>query len=347
MKAVTIKSGNRIALDDVPMPKLSKEDEAIVRVTTAAICGSDLHAKHGLIPGIQPGTIIGHEFVGIVEEVGSNVTKYKPGNRVNAPPAFWCGTCPPCKRGDISYCHNGGWYGGGEIFGRGFQGAQASYIRVPYADNCLVNVPDNVPDEQAVLVGDVFQTGYHAAYEGHIQVGDTVVIFGCGPIGLGALISTMMFGPKQVLSVDIRDNRLAIAEKYGATAIDARKENVLGRVKDATSGEGADVVIEAIGIPETFLQAMRSVRRNGTVSIVGIFPTAVEFSIQEFCFYGVRISMGLGYVGRTSKLLGLLEFGKVDLSPLVTHIFPLNDALKAYELFENHQDQCVKVLLKP
>lgn len=349
MMAVVIKPGNQIGLEDVPKPQLVRNDEAIVKVTMAAICGSDLHAKHGLLPGIQPGDIIGHEFVGIVSEVGANVTRFNPGDRVTAPPAFWCGLCPACKRGDISYCYNGGIYGVGDLISREHPGAQTSYIRIAYADNCLVPIPDSIPDEEAVLVPDVFQTGYHAAYEGHIGVGDTVVIFGCGPIGLSALISAQLFGPKQVLSVDMRDKRLTVAREYGAVAIDAREENVAERIKEMTLGEGADVAIEAVGDPKAFLQALGSVRRFGTVSAVGVFSQPAEFPLQDYCAKanGVRLSIGLGYIGRTSKLLGLVESGRVDLKPFITRTFPLEHAVEAYELFENHPDDCIKVLLKP
>ena len=350
MKAVVVKPGNRLGLEDVPKPRLVKNDDAIVKVTTAAICGSDLHVKNARVPGIQPGDVVGHEFVGIVTEVGPHVTRFKPGDRVTAPPAFWCGGCPACRRGDISYCHNGGIYGSGEILGRGYRGgAQASFMRIVYADNCLVSVPDSIPDEQAVLVPDVFQTSYHAESDGHIGVEDTVVIFGCGPIGLGALISAQLFGPKQVLSVDMRDKRLAVARQFGAVAIDARKENVAERIKEMTQGEGADVAIEAVGVPEAFSQALRSVRRFGSVSAVGVFSQPAEFPLQDYCAKGngVRLSIGLGYIGRTSTLLGVVESGRVDLRHLITHTFSLDDAPEAYELFENHQDECIKVILKP
>jgi alcohol dehydrogenase len=347
MKGVVIREGHRIEVGGFPDPHVVDPGDAIIRVTAAAICGTDIHAMHGLIPGCGPGNINGHEFVGIVEEVGSAVTKFKPGNRVSAPPAFWCGICPACKRGDIQYCHNGGYYGGGEIYGKNLQGAQATYLRVVYADNCMVSVPESVPDEEAVLVGDVFSTGFHAAHEAHIKEGDTVVIFGCGPIGLGALISAWLFGPKEVISIDILDNRLAMARQYGATTIDARNENVVERVREITGGEGADSAIEAIGNPETFLQALKCVRRGGTVSVVGLFPRPVEFPIQEFSFYGINISMGLGYVGRISRLMGLVEAKRVNLAPLVTHVFSLEKALEAYKLFEKHPDKCLKVVLKP
>jgi alcohol dehydrogenase len=349
MKAVTVKPGNQMALQDAPKPKLERADEAIVKVTTAAICGSDLHVKNGFIPGVEPGNLIGHEFVGVVTEVGSSVTKFKPGDRVTAPPAYWCGFCPACRRGDLAYCVNGGIYGCGSTLSKGYQGAQAEYIRAAYADNCLAIVPDSISDEQAVIVPDVFQTGYHAAYEGHIDVGDTVVIFGCGPVGMGALISAQLFGPKKVLSVDMRDRRLAVAKQYGAVPIDARKENVEKRIRELTDGEGADVAIEAVGVPQAFLQALGSVRRNGTVSVVGAFSEPAELPLQNYCAKGngVRLSIGLGYIGRTCKLLGLVESNRVDLKPFVTHVFPLDKAMEAYELFENHPDDCIKVLLKP
>lgn len=347
MKAVVLQTGNQFAVEEVPEPKLQKNNDVIIKVTKAAICGSDIHAKHGLIPGIAPGTVIGHEFVGVVEEVGSDVTRFKPGDRVDAPAATWCGICPACKRDEVQYCVNGGVWGGGEIFGKGLAGAQTSYVRVPYADTCLTPIPDNVSDDQAVFVGDVFSTGYHAAYQGHIQTGDIVVIFGCGPIGLGALVSAWQFGPRQVLTVDMLDNRLALAKHYGATIIDGREGNVVERIREATDGGGADVAIEAIGNTDTFQQALKSVRRGGMVSVVGLFPAPVEFPLQELAFYGIRLSMGLASLSRMSRLMGLLESGRVDLTPLVTHTFALDNALDAYDLFENRKDQCLKVLLEP
>ncbi|MFZ5500457.1 MAG: zinc-binding dehydrogenase, partial [Candidatus Micrarchaeota archaeon] len=227
------------------------------------------------------------------------------------------------------------------------QGAQTSYVRVPFADVCLTPIPDSVPDEQAVFVGDVFSTGFYAASEGHIRPGDTVVIYGCGPIGLGALISAWQFGPKRVFSVDMLDNRLQLAREYGAEVLDAREGNIVERIREATDGLGADVAIEAIGNPVTFLQAVQSVRRGGKVSVVGLFPFPVELPIHELGFYSLKISMGLADVSHMSSLMGLVESGRVDLSKLATHAFALSDAMEAYNLFENHKDQCLKVLLKP
>jgi threonine dehydrogenase-like Zn-dependent dehydrogenase len=347
MKAVVLQAEHKFALEEVPRPELKEHDDAIVRVTTAAICGSDVHAKHGLIPGYTPGTVMGHEFVGVVEEVGSDVMDFKPGERVAAPPVTWCGVCPACKRGDPQHCTRGGVWGGGEIFGRGLGGAQTVYIRIPWADNCLLHIPDSVADEQAVFVGDVFTTGYRAASEGHIKPGDTVVVYGCGPIGLGAVISAWQFGPKQVFAVDMLENRLALAREYGATALNGSQVNVLEALRDATGGEGADVAMEAIGNPQAFLQALRSVRRGGTVSVVGLFPSPVEFPLHELGFYGIRISMGLGDPSYMRELMGLVEKGRVNLAPLATYTYPLDQAMEAYDLFENQKDKCVKVLLKP
>jgi alcohol dehydrogenase len=211
----------------------------------------------------------------------------------------------------------------------------------------LSHIPSNVTDDQAVFVGDILSTGYQGALEGKISAGDTVVVFGCGPVGLCAIISAWQFGPKQVLAVDTLDFRLSVAKQYGATAIDAKKGDVLEKIREATKGVGADTVIEAIGNIETFRQALKCVRRSGTVSVVGLFPSSVDFPIQELGFYGVRISIGLVQPNRMGQLLGLLEHGRIDLAPLATHTFPLENALEAYDLFEHHPDQCVKVLLKP
>lgn len=347
MKAVVLQPQHQFAVEEVKEPRLETPTDVIVDVTTAAICGSDTHAKHGLIPGIPPGTIIGHEFVGIVAETGTEVKRFKTGDRIAAPAIVFCGTCPACKRRQVQYCLNGAVWGGGDIFGKGLPGAQAGRVRVPYADVILTPIPPNVPDEQAIFVGDVFSTGYHAASEGRIDTGDTVVIFGCGPIGLGALVSAWLFGPRRVFAVDMMDNRLALAEHYGATPLHAGREDVLERIREATAGQGADVVIEAVGNPAAFAQALKVVRRGGRISVVGLFPSPVQLPIQELVYYGVQISMGLGNVARMDQLMGLLETGRVDLKPLATHRFALADALAAYDLFENHKDQCVKVLLTP
>jgi len=347
LKAVVLQTGSRIALEEVPEPQVQERSDVIVRVTTAAICGSDIHIVHGLMPGVPPGTIMGHEFVGIVEKAGPDVTLFQPGDRVAAPAAVWCGTCRFCRRGQVQYCVNGGVWGGGELFGKGLAGVQTALVRVPYAECCLVPIPDSVPDEQAVFVGDVFSTGFHAAREAQIQTGDSVAVFGCGPIGLAALVAAWQFGPRRVFGIDVLDNRLALAEHYGATAIDARETNVVERLRSMTAGDGVDVAVEAAGTQDTMMAALRSVRRGGAVSVVGIFPQPMTVPLNELVPYGLRISMGLGNLGRMRELMGLIEEKRVDLAPFVTHTFALDEAQAAYELFEHRKDACVKVLLKP
>jgi len=347
MEAIVLQAENQLAIKDVPEPELQKESDVMVRVTTAAICGSDIHIKHGLMPGIGPGTIMGHEFVGVVERAGSAVTRFKPGDRVAAPAAVWCGICAFCRRGDVQYCENGGVWGGGEFLGRGLSGVQTGYVRVPYADVCLTPIPDSVSDDQAVFVGDVFSTGYYAAREGHIGTGDTVAVFGCGPIGLAALVAAWQFGAGRVIGVDMFPNRLQVARHYGATVIDARDGAVAERVREAAGIEGVDVAIEAVGKTETFEHALQSVRRGGTVSAVGLFFEPVIFPIQELVIRGVHLNMGLGNLGFMGRLMNLIAAGRVDLSPLVTHTFSLEDGLQAYDLMENHKERCIKVLLKP
>jgi len=347
MKAVVLQAEHELALEDVPEPKIQSPTDIIVRVTTTSICGSDIHIKHGEIPGIAPGTVIGHEFVGVVEEAGQAVRHLKVGDRVDVPAGIWCGACPACRQGELQNCANGGVWGGGYYFEKPLAGAQTSYVWVPNADLCVLPIPESVPDEQAVFVGDIFMTGYHAAHQGSIRPGDTVAVFGCGPIGLAAVVSAMMFGPKQVFAVDMLDNRLALAAHFGATIIDGRKEDAVNRILEATDMRGADVAIEAVGTSEAFTQALSAICRGGMVSVVGLFPESVELPLPMLGLYGVRISMGLANPSPMGQLMGLLESGRVDLSPLCTHTFALEEALEAYDPFENHKDQCVKIMLKP
>lgn len=347
MKAVVLRDGGQLALEEVAEPRMETTTDVLVRVTTAAICGSDVHIRHGLIPGVPPGTVMGHEFVGRVEAVGADVAYFQQGDRVAAPAAIWCGTCPPCRRGEVQNCVQSQVWGGGEIFGKGLPGVQTELVRVPRADEVLTAIPDSVPDDRAIFVGDMLSTGYHAAFEGAIRTGDRVAVFGCGPVGLCALLSAWQFGPRQVFAVDMLDNRLAVAEAFGATLVDARAGDPAEQLRAATGGAGVDVALEAVGHPATFAGACRSVRRSGAVSIVGLFPGPVELPVHELGFYGIKLSMGLGNLYRMPQLMGLVEAGRLDPQPLATHTFALADALGAYDLFENRKDECLKVLLKP
>jgi alcohol dehydrogenase len=241
----------------------------------------------------------------------------------------------------------GGVWGGGFFKGRPLSGAQTEYVQVFNAEMCAVPIPDNVSDEQAILVGDVFSTGFHAVKEGGVVPGDTVAIFGCGPIGLAAVASAALFGPSRVFALDLLPNRLAVAEQLGAEPIDASSGDTVTKILSATKMYGADVAIEAVGLPACFSQALGTLRRGGKLSVVGLFPSSVELPLPILGLYGVRISMGLANLSYMRQLMGLLDNGRVDLSSLVTHSFPLSEAMEAYDFFENHKDQCIKVVLKP
>lgn len=346
MLGVVLKPGHELALEEVPKPSLDGPGQMLVKVTTSAICGSDLHIKYGEIP-VLPGTTIGHEFVGVVEEVSSDVRLFKPGDRVDVAAGLWCGCCPPCRRGQVQTCQVSGIWGGGMFKGRPLPGAQTEYVQVFNADMCAIPIPDNVSDEQAILVGDVFSTGYHAVVEAEVGTGDTLAIFGCGPIGLAAVASAGLFGLKKIFALDLLPNRLALAEELGAEPIDASDDGAVNQILAATGMHGVDAAIEAAGLPVSFNQAITSLRRGGTLSVVGLFPSPVELNLPVLGLSGVRIHMGLANLSYMSQLMELLATGRVDLSGLTTHTFPLSQAMEAYDLFENQKDKCIKVMLKP
>jgi alcohol dehydrogenase len=335
-----------LEVKEVPEPKLEKPTDAILKVTTASICGSDIHIKHGMMPWIKPGTIIGHEFVGIIEEVGVGVSKFKKGDRVVASGSFQCGQCFYCKKGNTALCEYGGVYGGGDKYGS-IGGGQAEYVRIPFADNGLEKIPDGLEDEDVIFVGDILSTGFHGTIMGEIGPGDSVAVFGSGPIGLCAQICARLMGADPVIGVDTIDFRLKIAQTFGSIPINAEKENAIQKIRNLTNGRGADVTIEAGGYEGTFFGSIEAVRRGGTVSILGLFPQPLVFPIQNLCFYTLKICMGLAYISHMATLIKLIEAGRINVRPLITHTFPLSQTLEGYELFENKKDICLKVLLKP
>jgi alcohol dehydrogenase len=337
---------HKLALVDVPKPSMDGPGQMLVKVTTTAMCGSDLHIKYGEIP-IAPGTVIGHEFVGVVEEVADDVKNFQKGDRVNVAACLWCGSCPACRRGQVQYCQVGGIWGGGFFQGRPLSGAQTEYVLVPNADMCAVAIPDNVSDEQAILVGDVLGTGYHSVLEGGVSPGDTVAVFGCGPVGLCALASAQLFAPARVFAIDVLPNRLALAEEFGAEPIDASKVDAASEILSRTDMVGVDVAIEAVGMPQCFTQGLNVLRRGGSLSVVGLFPTSVDLPLPILGLSGVNLSIGLGNLSHMRALIELISTGRLDLSSMITHSFPLSQAMEAYNLFENHKDQSIKVMLKP
>jgi alcohol dehydrogenase len=348
MRAVVLEAGEKVAVGQVPDPTLRQPGDVVIRVSLAAICGTDVHIKHGGIPGIEPGAILGHEFIGVVDQVGAEVKRFRVGDRVASPPALWCGKCPACQASVVQNCVEMSMYSGGPFLSpMGLDGVHAELVRVPNADLALTPIPDSVPDEQALLVVDMFSTGYHAAHEAGIQTGDTVVVSGCGPVGLCAILAAWQFGPSRVFAVDMFDNRLAVAKQFGAEIIDLRAGDPVAQVMEANGGGGVDVVLDATGNTQALLNAAQMIRRYGTVSCVGLYAQPVVLPVQDLIYKGIKLVMGLGNLVHIPKLMKLVEHGRVDLTPVGTHVFPLDDAVIAYDLFENHKDQCLKVFLRP
>lgn len=226
-------------------------------------------------------------------------------------------------------------------------GGQAEYVRIPFADNSLEKIPDGLEDEDVIFVGDILSTGFHGAIMGGIGPGDSVVVFGSGPVGLCAQVCAKLMGADPVIGVDIIDSRLKIAQTFGSIPINAGKENPIEKIRSLTKGRGADVAIEAGGFEGTFLGSIEAIRRGGTVSILGLFPQPLSFPIQKLCFYTLKISIGLADLSHMAQLIKLIQAGRINLRPLITHIIPLSQALEGYEIFENKKDICIKILLKP
>jgi alcohol dehydrogenase len=335
-----------VRVERVPEPGLRDRRAAVVRVTRASICGSDLHVVHGVVPS-EPGVVMGHECVGTVEEAGADLRRFRKGDRVIVPGVLGCGDCEPCRRGYPVGCLTRL----NKVYGMSSElpGGQAELIGVPNADVNLWPTPPDLSDEQVLFLTDILPTGYYAVENANIKPGQIVAIVGCGPVGLFALLSAQLFGPATVLAIDRIGYRLETARRYGAVTIDASKENVLQRVMELTDGQGPHAVIEAVGAPETVHLAFELVRVGGTVSVVGVliqqdfaFPMGTAF-MKDLTF-----RIGLVNVPRyIPTLLPLIRSGRLDPTALISHRLPLVDGERAYALFDRREDGCLKVALQP
>ncbi|QNU68133.1 alcohol dehydrogenase catalytic domain-containing protein [Ruminiclostridium herbifermentans] len=347
MKGLYFPQLHKYELRNVEKPCLLKDTDVIVKITLTTICGSDLHLIHGMIP-TTPGYVLGHEYVGIVEQTGSAVKNFKPGDRVIGPPSPFCGTCENCIDGDFSHCINGGIHGTGIEMGN-LPGTHAEYIRVPFADTCLVHVPDILEDEQVIFISDILSTGYTAVVRGKVNPGDSVVVFGAGPVGLCAVVAAKLFNPLQIIVVGRKDKfRMDMAAKLGATHIlSSIEDDVLEEIMKLTNGRGADVAIDASGSESAIQQAVRCVKINGNVSLVGITGTDITLPLSQIFMRNVNINMGLAHEGYMQRLINLVLSGHIDLSSLITHRMRLDDVVEAVELFEKRSENVVKVVIKP
>lgn len=347
MKAVIFEKLNSMKVVEVSTPNLEDPRDSLVKVTATSICGSDLHILKGNVL-VEENTILGHEAVGVVEKVGSNVKRIKSGDRVLISCTVQCGECSSCKKGLLAHCEHGGIFGCGKRRG-GFPGAQAEYIRIPYSDTVLESIPKELTDEQVIFAGDILSTGYMASENGDIQPGDIVVVFGAGPVGLCALATARLFGPSVIVSVDLTNYRLEAARRLGADIIiNPRETNVIEEIKKITDGRGADVTIEAVGDPEALKDCIESVRAGGNISIVGIFPPVdVPLSIKEMVIKNLQIKMGIVNNVNMDKLIRLISSGVLDMTSLITHRMPLGEAENAYRIFGMRSENVLKIILYP
>jgi alcohol dehydrogenase len=340
MKVLLFHQLGEISLEEVAEPVLENPGDAIIKVTTSSICGSDVHTKY---KGNQDtGKVIGHEYCGVVLETGTQVANFKKGDRVAGRPAFSCGQCYYCRHKQQSLCIKGG------IFGvLGNQGVQAEYARIPFADNTLVKIPDNLQDEDVIFAGDILSTGFSGLLKTHVKPGDTVAVFGAGPVGLCAVACAPLFGAGMVVAVDVLDYRLDMARKFGAVSINASREDPVKKIRELTGGIGIDAGIEAGGSEATITACLKSTRRGGEAAILGIIDKPFLFDLRKRFFDMFTLSIGYGDQNHVEDLIREIAGGRLDLKPLITHHYPLNDALAAYETFEKKLDACIKVILKP
>lgn len=348
MKAATYHGPRDIRVETVPDPKIQDPNDVIIKITKSAICGSDLHFYRGHVT-IDDGFIVGHEFMGIIEDVGKGVKLFKKGDRVVAP--FWvsCGTCPNCRNGVPTSCTGGGGcFGFGNAFG-GFAGGQAEYVRVPFADTTLEKVPGEIEDDRALFLGDILSTGYFCAEWANIKPGDTVAVFGDGPLGLLATASARLFGPSQIITVGRHDFRLNVAKKMGAdVVINSHRENPIEKISDITNGNGVAAALECIGSENALLDALKITRPAGTVSFIGLFIQPVAIPMLDFYLKDITLRGGVcpakNYI---SKLMPLVEKGKLDPTAVITHDLKLSDTPNGYKLMDSKNENAIKVVLTP
>jgi len=343
MRAVVYHGPGEKGWDEIPDPKLDAETDAIVRIDSVTICGTDLHILKGDVPEVTPGRVLGHEAVGTVVERGTGVHSRREGDRVLLSCVSACGHCRYCREGRFGQCLGGG----GWMFGHLIDGVQAEYARVPFADTSTYVVPDGVSDEQVLYLSDILPTGYEVGVlNGGVRPGDVVAIVGCGPIGLSALVSASLFTPATVVAIDTAPSRRDLALEFGADLVMA-PDGALEAVRDLTDGLGADVAIEAVGVPSTFELCTALVRPGGRVANVGVHGKPATLHLESLWIRDVTITTGLVDTVSIPTLLRLISAGRIDPLPFTTHRFDLNQAMAAYDTF-GHADEtgALKVLMR-
>lgn len=342
MKALVYKQKGIIELCEKPLPEIQNENDAIVKVTLSTICTSDLHIMHGAVPLAKEGVTLGHEFVGVVTDLGKNVKNLKVGDRVSANCITFCGECRFCKRGFINNCIKGGWEIGCKI-----DGCQAEYVRVPFAQTGLTKLPDNVSDENALFVGDILSSGYFGAELCNIKQNDIIAVIGAGPVGLCSMMCSRLLGASRVIAIDIDNTRLDIAvkNKLADYTINPAHQNLQNIIEEITGGDGADGVIEAAGGENTFELAWKIARPNSVVALVAMYENAQKLPLPDM--YGKNLIFKTGGVDAThcEELVKYISEGKISTDILISKKMAFDDILKAYKMFEEKTDNCLKIAI--
>lgn len=344
MRAVIYKGDGKIALEERPRPSICSETDAIVKVTCTTICSSDIHIKHGAVPKAVPGTILGHEFVGIVDQVGAAVKRFKPRDRVAVNVETFCGTCFYCGKGFVNNCSDpmGGWSIGCRI-----DGGQSEYVRILYADNGLIKIPDSVSDEAALFTGDLLSTGYWSAKLAELSEGDMIAVIGAGPAGLCTMMCARLYSPAKIIGIDVDSERLKTARDNGMADVilnplDMGEEEFVQAVKGQSLGRGADAVFEMAGGKNTFKMAWQIARPNAVVVLAAMYEESQQLPLPDM--YGKNLVFKTGGVDgiHCDEIMRLIESGTLDTGCLITHRTDLGHILEAYDIFENKSDGVIK-----
>ena len=344
MQALVYNGPGRKNVEDRPKPVIQAAGDAIVRITKTTICGTDLHILKGDVATCQPGTVLGHEGVGIVDQVGAGVTSFKPGDRVLISCITACGRCEPCRKGMYSHCTTGGW-----ILGNAIDGTQAEFVRIPHADTSLYPIPAGADEEALVMLSDILPTGFECGVlNGKVQPGSTVAIVGSGPIGLAALLTAQFYAPSQIIMIDLDDNRLAVGVRFGATAtVNSAAGDAAQQVMALTDGLGVDTAIEAVGIPATFELCQEIVAAGGTIANVGVHGVKADLHLERLWSHNVTITTRLVDTVSIPMLLKTVQSKRIDARQLITHRFQMREILQAYETFGKAADtKALKVIIE-
>ncbi len=344
MKALVYRGPGKKVLENHAMPQLEAPDDAIVRITRTTICGTDLHILKGDVPTCTPGRILGHEGVGVVEQVGAAVSAFRPGEHVLISCISACGKCDYCRQGMYSHCTTGGW-----ILGNTIDGTQAEYVRIAHADTSLYRIPAGADEEALVMLSDILPTGFECGVlNGRIEPGDTVAIVGAGPVGLASLLTAQFYSPAQIISIDLNANRLEVAKRFGATStINGAQGAVVEQVKALTGGRGVDCAVEAVGVPASFVLCQDIIAPGGTIANIGVHGVKVDLHLERLWSQNITITTRLVDTVTTPMLLKTVQSGRIEPTKLITHRFKLDHILDAYDTFARAAEtHALKVIIE-